>query len=180
MGHYDVLGVRPDASPADIRRAYLALARRHHPDRVGGSLERMRVVNEAWATLGDPEQRQRYDRTLGGPTRARPWDSAWNSASTASAESGPQPDPYLDDLLDDRPIHGGMVRLPRWVALLPPGLFAGALAAGMFGVVLRLPALVGFGLMLVTLSTLLFLASPFIALAASRRGTGSGSESGHH
>jgi hypothetical protein len=47
---YQVLGIDPGASPAEVRRAYLALARRHHPD-AGGDAEDMRAVNDAWAQL---------------------------------------------------------------------------------------------------------------------------------
>jgi hypothetical protein len=50
MSPYEVLGVSPSASPEEIRRAYLALARRHHPD-AGGSADQMRRLNEAWAAL---------------------------------------------------------------------------------------------------------------------------------
>jgi hypothetical protein len=169
MGHYDVLGVRQDASRAELRRAYLALARRHHPDRVGGSLDQMQALNQAWATLGDPDLRRRYDRSLVGPTA-----SATPTTSPFSGEPPPRDEraDLFDDLLDDRPIHGGMVRLPGWVALLPPGLFAAAILTGLFGAVLRLPAMVAFGVILGVLSALLFLASPFIALYASRRRTG--------
>jgi len=50
MSPYEVLGVRPDATPDEIRRAYLTLARRHHPD-AGGDPEEMRRLNEAWSAL---------------------------------------------------------------------------------------------------------------------------------
>ena len=50
MTPYEILGVSPSASPAEIRRAYLALARRHHPD-AGGDVAQMRLLNEAWAAL---------------------------------------------------------------------------------------------------------------------------------
>jgi hypothetical protein len=53
MSPYDVLGVSPDASQAEIRRAYLTLARRHHPD-AGGNADDMRRLNEAWAALSAP------------------------------------------------------------------------------------------------------------------------------
>ncbi|MBI5091846.1 MAG: J domain-containing protein [Candidatus Hydrogenedentes bacterium] len=33
---YDVLGVPKDASQGDLRKAWLALARKHHPDKTGG------------------------------------------------------------------------------------------------------------------------------------------------
>jgi hypothetical protein len=58
--HYDVLGVAVGASRADIHRAYLALARRHHPD-AGGDHAAMRKINEAWAVLSDNARRRRYD-----------------------------------------------------------------------------------------------------------------------
>ena len=60
MTHYDVLGVAVGASRADIHRAYLTLARRHHPD-AGGDDAAMRKINEAWAVLSDNTRRRRYD-----------------------------------------------------------------------------------------------------------------------
>lgn len=180
MGHYEVLGVGREATPAELRRAYLDLARRHHPDRLGGSVEQMRAVNEAWATLRDSERRRRYDDSLRPASSPAP--SRWSSETDGQAFAEEPDDDLrrdiLEDLLDDRPIHGGMVRLPRWVAMLPPGLLASAFLAGLFGVVLRLPAIVGLAFMLGVLSVMFFLASPFIALAASRRGTGSGPPGG--
>lgn len=68
--HYRVLGVDADADADEIRREYLALARRLHPDfhsdanaATRASLQRkMQQVNDSWAVLSDPELRQRYDR----------------------------------------------------------------------------------------------------------------------
>ena len=62
MNPYSVLGVEPTANDAEIRRAYLALARRFHPDANPGGDERMRAINEAWAILGDRERRSDWDR----------------------------------------------------------------------------------------------------------------------
>jgi hypothetical protein len=66
MTHYQVLGVVPTASTAEIRAAYVALARRFHPD-VGGDPRRMREINAAWDTLADPGQRRAYDLSIGAP-----------------------------------------------------------------------------------------------------------------
>lgn len=70
MNPYEVLNVPRDATEADIRKAYKALARVHHPDRAGGDDARMAEVNDAYAILGDAERRQRYDET--GESRKPP------------------------------------------------------------------------------------------------------------
>jgi hypothetical protein len=72
--YYDTLGVAPSADQAEIRRAYLAVARRDHPDKGEGLTERdvsdasarMRAANEAWAVLGDASAKSRYDAELAG------------------------------------------------------------------------------------------------------------------
>jgi curved DNA-binding protein CbpA len=62
---YAVLGVQPDAAPADISRAYRELVRRHHPDRAAESTpdaEALDQVVTAYAVLRDPERRAEYDK----------------------------------------------------------------------------------------------------------------------
>jgi DnaJ-domain-containing protein 1 len=49
--HHRTLGVRPGATREEIRSAYRALAMQHHPDD-GGSVERMREINLAYARIG--------------------------------------------------------------------------------------------------------------------------------
>jgi hypothetical protein len=58
---YHVLGVDPSASTADIRRAYVRLARVNHPDAAGGDVARMAEINAAWQLLGDPQRRASFD-----------------------------------------------------------------------------------------------------------------------
>ncbi len=57
---YELLGVSPDASGDEIRQAYRRLVRTVHPD-MGGSAALFRMVQRAYETLGDPEQRAAYD-----------------------------------------------------------------------------------------------------------------------
>lgn len=167
MSLYDVLGVAPAVDDAALRRAYVSLARRHHPDVVGGDPARMRVINEAWATLGDPIRRARYDRTL---LPAAPPSAPATATSTWKTFSDDVDDvDDLEDLEDDRPIRG-TVRLPRWLGLLPMGLFALALVTGFFGVLFASQAILGLAFVELILSCLFFLAAPFIALFASRTG----------
>jgi hypothetical protein len=65
--HYTVLGVRADASSAEIRAAYRERARRMHPDRVGPAVDdhtSMATLNEAYRVLRDPGRRALYDSAL--------------------------------------------------------------------------------------------------------------------
>jgi hypothetical protein len=165
VGLYDVLGVRPDASAAELRRAYLELARQHHPDRAGGSPERMRALNEAWETLRDPERRRRYDLTLTGPA-PRPVAGSDERDGLDGLDDLEGPDDLLDP--DDRPIRGN-VRLPSWYAVLPPGVLVLAVLVGLFGLVFRLAPVLAVAVGLGGVSAALFVLSPFVALAASRR-----------
>ena len=67
---YDVLGVAPNATTDDIRRAYHAAALRHHPDRDlrPGAAERFHAIAAAYAVLRHPERRRLHDarRAAGG------------------------------------------------------------------------------------------------------------------
>ncbi|HEY9899650.1 MAG TPA: J domain-containing protein [Pantanalinema sp.] len=73
--YYDRLGVAREADEDEIRLAYRAMAKRHHPDRPGGDPLRMAQLNEAYETLSDARKRSRYDATIkpSAPSRqARP------------------------------------------------------------------------------------------------------------
>ncbi len=62
--YYAVLGVHRDASTDDIKRSYRRLALECHPDRFPGdevAAQRFREVSDAYAVLGDPSKRARYD-----------------------------------------------------------------------------------------------------------------------
>lgn len=57
---YEVLGVAADASEAELRRAYRRLLRETHPD-TGGDPARFHAVQDAWARIGEPDSRARWD-----------------------------------------------------------------------------------------------------------------------
>ncbi len=64
QGPYEVLGVHPQATHDEIKKAYHALVGKYHPDRNPGSPETvvfLREINAAWAILGDPIKRTSFD-----------------------------------------------------------------------------------------------------------------------
>lgn len=62
---YDVLGVAPDASDAEIKKAYKKQSLANHPDKNPGdetASERFQEVANAYEVLSDPDARAAYDR----------------------------------------------------------------------------------------------------------------------
>ena len=107
--YYDVLGVSRDASDADIKRAFRALARELHPD-VSSAPDadaRFKEVVEAYEVLSDSERRATYDRLGKAGLKNRgfePYVDFGNLADVFAAFFG-------DDLLGGA--GGGMQRSQR-------------------------------------------------------------------
>lgn len=61
--YYETLGVKRDATEAEIKSAYRKLARKYHPDvnKTKEAEEKFKEINEAYEVLGDKQKRQRYD-----------------------------------------------------------------------------------------------------------------------
>lgn len=171
--HYDELGVAPTASAADIRAAYVALARRHHPDRMGGSSEqarseaaaRMARVNAAWTVLSDPGKRAAYDARLGVP------QAGGSGAHVRDPDSTFEPFDTSDDidprLLDDTPT--GAPSIPRLFALAPAVLAVVGVTMVLGGAFFGFGGLLILGFFLLAVAGLSFLALPFVALINASR-----------
>lgn len=167
-GLYALLGVPPAATERELRAAYLAMARRYHPDRMAESTarersragDRMAEVNRAWHVLGDPVRRASYDGTGG-------LDGSGSSSSTtirdADARFVPFDDgPDVDFDFDDAPSRAKPVR--RAYTFLPAGLAGLGIGAMFFGMLLDFGGLRTLGVLLLGAAGLSFVALPLITL----------------
>src|SRR2546425_5127642 len=106
---YKILGVKRDAKPEEIKKAYRRLARKYHPDVNPGDKaaeDRFKQMSEAFDILSDPKKRKVYDRfgqysdnlanaAAGGGTgptytRGTPFDFSgfdWGATSSSAGSS---------------------------------------------------------------------------------------------
>ena len=79
---YKVLGVSPDASDEEIKRAYRRLAKKYHPDLNPGdevAAKKMQQVNAAYEQIKNPEKAQQGPGGYGGYD---PFGGYWQQAHT--------------------------------------------------------------------------------------------------
>lgn len=108
---YDLLGISMNASNAELKKAYYAMAKKYHPDRhhspflhdVHGQLEELFLkVQKAYQKLSDPLARRRYDSSLRteaprgevpsmGPPPGAPGIEGDPPPTTAAPKEGPGP-----------------------------------------------------------------------------------------
>ncbi len=95
--HYQVLGITRSATLDEIRRAFRALAKTHHPDASGttGSDRVFAEIAVAYEVLAEPEKRRDYDRRLSGlgsvkdePRTSGPAHYTWTNV--AAEETSPR------------------------------------------------------------------------------------------
>ena len=61
VDHYAVLGLAKEATDAELSKAYRRLSREYHPDKQEGKEDKLKELQAAWDTLGDPVKRKAYD-----------------------------------------------------------------------------------------------------------------------
>lgn len=104
--HYALLGLHPSTSVREIRQAYRELSKLYHPDTTelptAIATRKFQRLNEAYATLSNPERRTAYDRVIG-------YSRVVVVRPLPSLHKPNQPEPKSSAYLDatDRPLSPG-------------------------------------------------------------------------
>lgn len=118
---YSILGVSPDASPQEIRNAYLSRTRIIHPDRFDRASqpqdwtkanEMLAELNEAYSTLRNPSSRSQYDELH---TTKQPRPSP--QPSPREQQTQETPPPFEFDIGEMTPGYAEFGNLPESVQL---------------------------------------------------------------
>ena len=163
---------------AEIRRAYLALARQHHPDahtRDGPAARaraeaRMREINDAWALLSDPERRRRYDATL-DPYDAGPMVGGARTVPSDAWHPRQDDTGWMDDFeawrqeADDAVPPDPPSAARSTLTIFPVGLFLVSVATGCLAMVLQSRPLLAASFVGVAVAALIFLLLPMLVMA---------------
>src|SRR5687768_17179138 len=86
--YYEILGVPKTASSAEVRQAYVRLAKERHPDRFTDPAEKARAheffkdLTTAFNTLSNDRRRQEYDQEMHKPKAAAPEEIARQAFET--------------------------------------------------------------------------------------------------
>lgn len=111
--HYETLGVPRTASIADVRKAYLTIARERHPDRFTDAAAKVEAqeifqkATEAFNTLTNERARAEYDAELAKPKLTTPADIAADAYSRGVA------------LLEGRDVAGAVEVFRQAVYMMP-------------------------------------------------------------
>ncbi len=109
--YYALLGLHPSASVIEIRRAYRELSKHYHPDTTKLSTKiattKFQELNQAYATLSNPERRTAYDYLIGYSRLSVIQAPSYLDRSVRDRSKYTKSSAYLDPT--DRPLSAGEI-----------------------------------------------------------------------
>ncbi|MDN3398601.1 DnaJ C-terminal domain-containing protein [Psychrobacter sp. APC 3426] len=110
--YYDILGVKKDASDADIKKKYRKLVRQFHPD-VSDDPDadnKIAEINNAYETLRDKDKRAEYDAMLNNPFAGQSGAGGFGGQSAGAGQGGFRWEDIKDQFGDGEAFGGGGFR----------------------------------------------------------------------
>lgn len=131
--YYSLLGLHPSASVIEIRRAYRELSKHYHPDTTKLSTEiattKFQELNQAYATLSNPERRTAYDYLIGYSRLSVIQAPSYLDRSVRDSSKFAKSSAYLDPT--DRPLSAGEIFALFILGLTIVGCLILAIAIGL-------------------------------------------------
>jgi len=177
---YAVLGVARTVSDAELRRAYLKLARRHHPDshpEAGrdAAERKMQEINAAWALVSDSTRRASFDKSGDAASRPRTGSPGFRADYSDDRRwVNDAEDPFWSEgagagAYDPRPMTSvGTSGRANVLTMIPPGLFLGGLAVLVVGLVVSFAPFALLGAFGMFFSFIAYMMLAFVNMARSR------------
>lgn len=158
----------PHAGHDEIRRAYRAMAQRHHPDANPDRPEDARVamaqINAAWEVLGDPEKRRAYDWAIGTTPRPAGWE---DRGSPGAADDGGE-DSVDSDLGSDQPYAAVERRPSDLLVVVPVFMAVAAVAIFVFSTMSESTVLRTLAILMAPVTVGAFVAAPLFVMLRAR------------
>ncbi|KAG9239603.1 hypothetical protein BJ875DRAFT_390848 [Amylocarpus encephaloides] len=92
--HYETLGIQPSATPAEVKKAFYALSKAHHPDLNPddpSASKRFVRISEAYTTLGTPAKKRDYDRDFLPRSQSQSQSQTPRCSYSSSGPAGGRP-----------------------------------------------------------------------------------------
>lgn len=101
MNYYEILGISRYATQEQIKKAFRDATKKYHPDvnKDHDSVEKMRIVLEAYQTLSDLNARKEYDKKTASHTPNGNAVVAYNSYNKEKVESEKDLDEWVKNIL---------------------------------------------------------------------------------
>ncbi len=110
--YYDILGVKKDASDADIKKKYRKLVRQYHPD-VSDDPDadnKIAEINNAYETIRDKDKRREYDAMLDNPFAGQSGAGGFGGQAGGAGQGGFRWEDIKDQFGEGEAFGGGGFR----------------------------------------------------------------------